>query len=56
MPNKYEFKYALGIDVLEILDADGAKFQVLNMICLGACFRLAEVVRSGPDSPHLPDV
>ena len=26
--------YALGIDVLEILDADGAKYQVLNMISL----------------------
>ena len=28
MPNRYEFNYALGIDVLEILDADGAKYQV----------------------------
>ena len=33
------------------LDADGAKYQVLNMICLGACFQLAEVVRSGPGQP-----
>ena len=47
-PNRYEFNYALRIDVLEILDADGAKYQVLNMICLGRCFQLAEVVRSGP--------
>ena len=38
-----EFNYALSIDVLEILDADGAKYQVLNMICLGTCFQLAEV-------------
>ena len=51
MPNRYEFNYALGIDVLEILDADGAKYQVLNMICLGACFQHAEVVRSGPGQP-----
>ena len=52
MPNRYEFNdYALGIDVLEILDADGAKYQVLNMICLGTCFELAEVVRSGPGQP-----
>ena len=51
MPNRYEFNYALGIDVLEILEADGAKYQVLNVICLGTCFQLAEVVRSGPGQP-----
>ena len=51
LPNRYEFNYALGIDVLEILDADGAKYQVLNMICLGTCFQLAEVVRAGPGQP-----
>ena len=51
MPSRYEFNYAWGIDVLEILDADGAKHQVLNMICLGTCFQLAEVVRSGPGQP-----
>ena len=51
MPNRYEFNYALGIDVLEILDADGAKYQVLNMICLGTCFKLAEVLRNGPGQP-----
>ena len=34
--------------MLEILDADSGKYQVLDMICLGACFQLAEVVRSGP--------
>ena len=51
LPNRYEFNYALGIDVSEILDADGAKYQVLNMICLGTCFELAEVVRAGPGQP-----
>ena len=51
MPNRYEFNFAVGIDLLEILDADGAKYQVLNMICLGTCFQLAEVVRSGPGQP-----
>ena len=51
LPNRYEFNYALGIDVLEFLDADGAKYQVLNMICLGTCFQLAEVVRAGPGQP-----
>ena len=51
LPNRYEFNCALGIDVLEILDADGAKYQVLNMICLGTCFQLAEVVRAGPGQP-----
>ena len=51
MPNRYEFNYALGIDVLKILDGDGAKYQVLNMICLVTCFQLAEVVRAGPGQP-----
>ena len=37
MPNRSEFS----IDVLEILDADGAKYQVLGVICLGTCFQLA---------------
>ena len=44
MASRYEFNFALGIDVLEILDADGVKYQVLNMICLGTCFQPAEVV------------
>ena len=51
MLNRYELNYALGLDVLEILDADGAKYQVLTMICLGTCFQLAEVVRSGSGQP-----
>ena len=50
MPNRYEFTYALGIDVLEIVDADGTKYQP-HMICLGTCFQLAEVVRKGPGQP-----
>ena len=51
MPNRYEFTYALGIDVLEILDANGAKHQDKNMICLWTCFQLAEIVRNGPGQP-----
>ena len=31
MPNRYEFNHALGIGVLEVLDADAAKYQVLNL-------------------------
>ena len=31
IPNRYAFNSALGIDVLEILDADGAKYQVGNI-------------------------
>ena len=29
LPNRSEFNYALGIDVLEIFNADGAKYQVV---------------------------
>ena len=38
-----EFHCALGIDVLEIFDAENAKNQVLNMICTETSFQLAEV-------------
>ena len=38
----------MGIDVFEVIDIDGAKFQVLNMVCVGATFQLAHVVRQGP--------
>ena len=48
MPEKYTFNHSLGIDILEVLDASGTKFQELNMICLGTCFQLCEVVREGP--------
>ena len=30
--------------MLEMLDAEGAKYQVLHMICLGTCFQLAQKV------------
>ena len=48
MPEKYSFNHSLGIDILEVLDAHGTKFQVLNMIFLGTCFQLCEVVRERP--------
>ena len=51
MPEKYTFNHSLGIDILEILDANGTKFQVLNMICLGTCFQLCEVVRDQARPP-----
>ena len=37
--------------MLEILDAEGAKFQVLNMPSFGACFQLAEAVTRGRGQP-----
>ena len=40
VPEKYSFSHSLGIDVLEVLDANGTKLQVLNMICLRTCLAL----------------
>ena len=40
LPEKFVFNHSVGIDVFELLDAEGTKFQVLNMICLGTCFQL----------------
>ena len=47
----FVFNHSIGIDVFELLDAEGTKFQVLNMICLGTCFQLAEIVRQGSGTP-----
>ena len=47
LPEKFVFNRSIGVDVFELLDAEGTKIQVLNMICLGTCFQLAEIVRQG---------
>ena len=51
LPHNYSFNHSLGIDVFEIVDAGGSKFQVLNMTDLGTTFQLCEVVRSGQGQP-----
>ena len=51
LPEKFVFNHSSGIDVFELLDAEGTKLQVLNMICLGTCFQLAEIVRQGSGTP-----
>ena len=48
MPHDYVFNHTVGIDLLELTDTIGQKYQVLNMICLGTCFQMAEVVKVGP--------
>ena len=51
LPHNYSFNHSLGIDVFEIVDMSGSKFQVLNMVDLGTTFQLCEVVRSGAGQP-----
>ena len=51
LPHNYSFNHSLGIDVFEIIDAGGSKFQVLNMVDLGTTFQLCEVVRTGQGQP-----
>ena len=51
LPERYSFNHALGIDVFESLDARGDKYQVLNLVCLGTCFQLTEIVREGDGLP-----
>ena len=48
LPGDYRFNHTLGIDLFEVIDIDGAKFQVLNMVCVGTTFQQAHVVRQGP--------
>ena len=47
LPWDYRFNHTLGIDLFEVIDIDGAKLQVLNMVCVGTTFQLAHVVRQG---------
>ena len=47
LPSDYTFNHTLGIDVLELTDVTGQKYQVLNMVCIGTCFQQAEVVKVG---------
>ena len=51
LPGEYSFNHTLGIDVLEVVDAEGNPYQVLNMVCVGTTFQLAEVVRAGKGQP-----
>jgi hypothetical protein len=51
LPHNYSFNHSLGIDVFEVMDVSGSKFQVLNMVDLGTTFQLCEVVRTGPGQP-----
>ena len=51
LPHEYVFNHTLGIDVLELTDTMGQKYQVLNMVCMGTTFQLAEVVKVGAGQP-----
>ena len=51
LPSQFIFNHTLGIDVLELTDSEGAKFQVLNMVCMGTSFQLLERVREGAGQP-----
>ena len=51
LPYNYSFNHSLGIDVFEVVDMSGSKFQVLNMVDLGTTFQLCEVVRTGGGQP-----
>ena len=35
LPHGYTFSNSVGLDLLEITDTCGEKYQVLNMVCLG---------------------
>ena len=47
MPESYSFNHTLGVDLVEIADAVGNKYIALNMVDMGTCFQLCEVIRSG---------
>lgn len=48
LPWGFRFNHTLGVDLLEVIDVEGTKFQALNMVCIGSTFQLAHVVKQGP--------
>ena len=47
MPERYSFHHTLGVDLIEIADAVSNKYIPLNMVDMGTCFQLCEVIRAG---------
>ena len=47
MPTEFRFGHTLGIDLMEVRDAQGEKYQVLNMVDIGTTFQLVAVVKKG---------
>eukprot|EP00438_Fugacium_kawagutii_P009145 Skav206186 [mRNA] locus=scaffold1844:100592:105303:- [translate_table: standard] len=51
LPSEYTFNHTLGIDILEVLDSKGEKYQVLNMVDIGTTFQLSEIIKVGAGQP-----
>ena len=47
LPHEYTFNSSVGLDLLEITNTCGEKYQVFNMVRLGTCFQQAEVIKIG---------
>eukprot|EP00435_Cladocopium_sp_Y103_P068333 s119_g31.t1 len=47
LPSDFSFNHTLGIDLFEVRDSIGNKFQVLNMVDVGTSFQLTEVIKVG---------
>jgi len=50
-PGNYEFNAELGIDVLEVRDADGVRYSVMSVLCQGTLYHAAAIVRDGGGTP-----
>ncbi len=51
LPKDYVFNREIGVDVLEIKDADGHRFSCLNIIDMGTTFQQVIVLVDGGGTP-----
>ena len=50
LPYEYRFNACLGVDLLEVSDAAGARYTVLNMVDMGTTFQQLHVIREGKNA------
>ena len=46
-PKPYIFNRAVGVDVLDVKDAIGHTFEILNIVCMGTTRQQGDLVREG---------
>ena len=50
-PKSYVFNYEIGVDALEVSDANDTKYTLLNVVCMGSTFQQVYLVREGGGTP-----
>ena len=51
-PSRYEFNREICVDVFEVEDDNDQRHSVFSIVCAGACFHQAAIVRVGGGTPY----